>query len=209
MKVAIFDADDPNDAALVNSHWVAEQTIARLGASVGRSVRGTEVTRAAMEQSLADEAITGVVYFGHGNNVELVANGSAVLDRDNLAQARGTWIHAFACMAGNDLAASAKEEGVDAFLGYSARVRVEWDVADLPSELRALLQRLVTVATERLHDGERSTKALRNSVRDAYDDLVAWLDDHAEELSLRVSVGISLLEGLERNAVFVGMSVLE
>ena len=90
------------------------------------------------------------------------------------------WFHAFACLSGHTLCRDAAKAGAAAYLGYCQTVNVTWEVGQLPDELRALLEDLVTTATLQLASGERSRDAIRRRVRDASDLLLVWLDTNEE-----------------------------
>lgn len=199
MTVVILDADrtdDPEDKALENSHWVAEQ-IAAVLVSPTITIRGEALTRGRLEEALRDAQHAGVVYCGHGRDGELRQCGEALLDITNLEQIGARWFHAFACNSGNRLALSAGPF-VAAYLGYHRPVIVEWTVDGLPDEVRAILRDIVTAATLNLESGVRSRSAVRRRVRDAYDAWIAWREDHDgdEDLPLLDRMGLSALSRL-------------
>ncbi|MEZ4393344.1 MAG: hypothetical protein R3A48_19840 [Polyangiales bacterium] len=206
MSVVILDADAPDDEALENSHWVAEQTARSLEPL--RVLRGEAVTRESTEATLQDSAVTGVVYCGHGRDDALVAPAGPVLDAANLHLVGPRWIHAFACNSGNVLSVSARREGVGAYLGYNRPVNVEWTVDELPPEVVEILREIVTAASIALHRGERSRRAIRRMIRERYDAWVRWRDgDEAGAVSMRDHMGLSALARLYDSLEFDGTLV--
>lgn len=191
MTVVVFDAWHPDDAALLNSHQVAEWTAERLTPDV-RVLDGEAVTRGTVADAMADPATTGGVFCGHGSDRALwsvagAATRESVLDLQNLADVGLHWFHAFACLSGNGLALSAAREGVAAYAGYNVKVVVEFTTETLPPELAALLRTAVTVTTVQLHQGQRSRRALRLEVRAATRRLRQWLLDHQSMCLRRMS----------------------
>ncbi len=199
MTVLVLDADlpgDPDDRALENSHWVAEQIAAAL-ASPTSTIRGVELTRARVDAELGSDAHTGVVYCGHGRDGELHQCREVLLDLANLECVGQRWFHAFACNSGNRLALSAASQ-VSAYLGYHRPVIVEWTVEGLPDEVLIILRDIVTAATLDLESGVRSRSKIRRRVRDAYDAWIAWREDHEgdQDLPLLDRMGLSALSRL-------------
>ncbi len=199
MTVLVLDADlpgDPEDKALENSHWVAEQIAAALRSPTS-TIRGEALTRERVEAELGDDAHTGVVYCGHGRDGELHQRGEVLLDLANVALVSQRWFHAFACNSGNRLALSAGSQ-VSAYLGYHRPVIVEWTVDGLPDDVRAILRDIVTAATIDLESGVRSRSRIRRRVRDAYDAWILWREDHDgdQDLPLLDRMGLSALSRL-------------
>jgi len=197
MKVCILDAWGPEDAALVNSHWVAERTFAVLRRTLQDAViiveSGDTLDRNRAEARLAEDH-DGFAYFGHGrdhvlyrftddSNPELPREKRPpipILGTEQIALLGRRWFHAFACLSGNMLCKHAEAAGASAYLGYRVTVNVEWDPNKLPEELGLLLEELVTAATLRLAASERSRMKIRRHVREISDRLLDWLDTHEE-----------------------------
>jgi len=185
----VLDAWDPEDPALVNSHWVAERSIeallrARPDAEI-KVVAGEGLDRTAVRDELPGQH-EGFAYFGHGREHVLYRrlddfkNPVPIFGIEEVRVLGARWFHAFACLSGDTLCRDAASAGAAAYLGYRVTVNVEWEVPQLPDELRLLLQDLVTVATLELALGQRSRDAIRRRVREASDRLVDWLDTHEE-----------------------------
>lgn len=222
MKFCVLDAWNADDPALINSHWVAERTAVALerefrGAAIA-VVAGDEVDAARVTSELEAPHL-GFAYFGHGSQRALYrtrdASGRPVplVGPEQLGLLRDRWFHAFACLSGDSLCHDAAHAGAAAYLGYAVPVVVEWEDASLPDELRVLLERLVTAATLQLAHGERSRSRIRELVRAASDELVAWLEVHDEayvSLDLRQILGLYALASLlHRELVLEGRAVRE
>jgi|GEM_PF-3263343 len=193
MKVCILDAWSSEDAALVNSHWVAvktEASLRRMFKAVDITVMsGPAVDRGCAEARLA-ESHDGFAYFGHGrehvlyrctddSNPDLPREKREpipIVGLEQITLLGPRWFHAFACLSGTSLCTHAANAGVSAYLGYCVKVNVTWDPAILPEELRQLLEELVTAATLQLVSGERSRVAIRRQVRHISDRLLDWVD---------------------------------
>lgn len=220
MMVCVLDAWDPEDPALVNSHWVAEQSTQALlkthpNAEI-KVVAGEELDRLSAEAELS-QPHEGFAYFGHGREHVLYRcsddseNPVPIIGVEQVRLIGARWFHAFACLSGGSLCRDAASSGAAAYLGYCVAVNVEWEVAPLPDELRVLLQDLVTVATLQLAQGERSRDAIRRRVREASDQLVDWLDineDAVASIHWKELVGLKLLANiLHRNLELEGHAV--
>jgi hypothetical protein len=159
MNLCIIDAWLPEESALVNSHWVAEQTVLALqrhhpDLKLG-ILASEDITPASVHAALGQE-YEGFAYFGHGNENALRHNRQTIIGREQVLLLRARWFHAFACLSGEFLGQDALDSGAAAYLGYAVAVIVEWDPSQLPDELRALLTELVTAATLQLAGGVRS-----------------------------------------------------
>lgn len=139
----VVSPERPDDEALAVTAWIARETIAR--APIAPAIlAGAGAVRAAFERHLADVAgPAGLAFFGHGSEDRLfdadrpaLANGPALLDRDNVGRLRGFWVHAFACWSGRQLAAHADRAGGRgcswAISGHSRRRRWEFPPSRLP-----------------------------------------------------------------------------
>ncbi|HSO00198.1 MAG TPA: hypothetical protein VLS89_18025 [Candidatus Nanopelagicales bacterium] len=208
VDVCVLDAWHPEDPALVNSHWIAEQNIAALRrACPGAAlviISGADVDRASVEAELS-KPHEGFVYLGHGREHVLYRcrdeSGEPVpiVGIEQVRLLGDRWFHAFACLSGHTLCRDAANAGAGAYLGYRVAVTVEWDVPQLPDELRVLLEDLVTAATLELTLGQRSRSAIRRRVRDASDRLLDWLDSHehaVEMLHWKDLTGLQMLASL-------------
>lgn len=188
MRVCLLDAWSGDDEALVNSHQVAVWTRDSLEAA-GVAVAAIEgdVDRARVEAALAEPGCDGFAYFGHGRERCLYRqlDGDevpvALIDEDNLPLVNTRWFHAFACLSGLGLGASAAAHRIGCYVGYAVKVNVGWSDDGLPDSLRALLIELVTCASRLLARGERSSDGLRRAVREASDALLTWWDEHPDE----------------------------
>lgn len=179
------------DGALVNARWVAAQTEARSPAP-SCIVDGAAATRAALEEALTQHGdAVGLALFRHGDDAAVYgADDEPALDADN---ARGEWVHAFACRTGRQLALDAASRGVRCYLGYSVSLLVGWSIEALPPDLRARLAGLVVAATAALLRGVRSRRALQREVSDAADDLVDWINTNAPDDHLGLGVLADML----------------
>lgn len=188
MTVRVFDAWDPNDPALVNSHQVALWTVQRLGGATVREA--ADVTAANVARDLADGSHEGFVFCGHGSDRALWGVGThereAVFDTHSLEAIGARWFHAFACLSGNGLAVTAPRENVGVYAGYNVKVVVEFTIGALPEGLEPLLVDAVTATTRALASStrDRPTVERRTVVRDvrvASRRLRAWLLAHQRQ----------------------------
>lgn len=217
MSVCILDAWHPDDPALLNSHWVAEQTteVLRRGRPylAVDSLSGEAVDPTTVSAAL-DRPYAGFAYYGHGCEHLLYHRGRVpLLGREQVHRLGARWFHAFACLSGDTLCQDALEGGAAAYLGYRVRVILDWDPTRLPDELRERLIALITAATLQLVDGVRSTDAIRRHVRAASDRLVEWMIDH-EDAALTMDsqdwMGLHALASLlERQLVLKGVAVTD
>lgn len=223
MKICVLDAWNPEDPALVNSHWVAERTVAALihadpGAAI-EVISAAEVTLARAEMELLRDH-DAFAYFGHGRKHLLYrckdeANEPVpIVGVDQVRGIGARWFHAFACLSGETLCHDAAAAGAAAYLGYSVVVVVEWDVPPLPDELRVLLEDLVTIATLQLAAGQRSRNTIRRQVREASNQILEWLDLNEEEACAEINwpelTGLKMLANLlHQKLVLEGSSVVD
>jgi hypothetical protein len=208
LSICLIDAWRPGDPALANSHWIAEQTAHALGHALPHEPL-TILENALVDRSTVEAALTvrhdGYAYFGHGRDHLLYRDKDEsrrdpdgnplpipLIDRTNVRLIGARWFHAFACLTGMTLCHDAADASVAAYLGYHDAVIVEWDIPELPDELRALLAELVTTATLQLASGERSQSTIYRHVRDASNRLIDWYDQHQDDLSIseRAIVGL-------------------
>jgi hypothetical protein len=189
MRLCLLDAWHPEDPALVNSHWVAEQTGAALRRAdpgvVLEVLSGDEVTLASVAAQMALPH-AGFAYFGHGREHLLYRTKDEagqpvpIVGLEQVDAIGPRWFHAFACLSGETLCHDAAAARAGAYLGYRVTVVVEWDVPMLPEPARLLLEDLVTSATLQLAAGQRSRDAIRRQVRAVSDRLLDWLDTNEE-----------------------------
>ncbi len=66
----------------------------------------------------------GVFYFGHGSPDAWVLNEGAIrlVDADNIGAAKGAFVVAMACFSGLELASSAIDAGVRAYVGFTRKL---------------------------------------------------------------------------------------
>jgi hypothetical protein len=214
MTVCILDVWHPDDSALVNSHWVAEQTHEVL---VEQRFEVQIVAGAIDRERIRSELITthdGFAFFGHGRDHLLYARRDErerpipLIDGIDVSLVAARWFHAFACRSGNTLAINALDAGIAAYLGYRVAVNVEWEPFQLPAEITVLLRELVTIATIRLALGERSTMALRRAVRDVAVRLCEAVDFHRDALELRHLMGLNAFaNSMHQDLVLEGTEV--
>lgn len=179
--IVVFAACD--DEATRCSHWVAQRTRARLVAELNAAVTvldGPAATRDALGHTLSGDA-AGLAFFGHGDPDGLYAASGAVLDVHNLNLLRDRWAHAFACRAGEQLAAEAVAAGATCFAGYRSRLLLQWEPEDIPEPIRDDFVRLVTQTTLELARGVRDIALLLRAAADAQARIMAWCDDHPDE----------------------------
>jgi hypothetical protein len=175
----IFATLKPEDMALRNSYWMAQQTI-RLALDQPHVIEQDAAIRATLEAALVDEELRGVALFGHGRkHAVLGSDGSEALNADNIRLVGARWVHALACFTGDGLAPAAAAH-VDLYVGYKIALVVEWDIEILPTELQELLSCLVTTTTFALLSGLRAKADLQRRASAAADDLVAWLIANTE-----------------------------
>lgn len=216
MKVAILDAWLPGDPALVNSHWVAEQThdvLVEHAAGFEVVVAVAHIDRETIRAELT-KPHDGFAYFGHGRDCVLYQRCDAenkpvpLLDRNDISLVGPRWFHAFACLSGNTLAFEAVDLEVAAYLGYNIAVNVEWEPLRLPAEVAARLRDLVTTATIMLALGERSRQAIGRNVREAANRLQGAVHSHRAQLELRHIMGLNALaNSLHRDMQLQGTEV--
>lgn len=186
MMWVVFAAWREDDKALWNSHWVARQTLRRIQEPANVLEREAAV-REALESALREPAVEGLALFGHGcPHAAFGSDRCEALDARNLELVKDKWVHAFACLTGEELALSATSAEI--FVGYNTSLVVEWSVEDLPPELRELLAKLVTVTTAALFEGVRDKKELQRRAENAADDVALWLNENMPEGSLGVGV---------------------
>jgi hypothetical protein len=216
MKVCILDAWDPEDPALVNSHWVAEQTYAVL-------LEHTEASEIKVVADAIDRAIirvelngshNGFVFLGHGRDHVLFQRcderGKPIplIDATDAPFVGPRWFHAFACLSGNTLAFNALDAGIAAYLGYRVAVNVEWEPLQLPAEIIMVLRDLVTAATMKLALGERSTEVIRPDVRSIAVRLRKVIRYHRDALELKHLMGLRAFANLlHKDLVLEGTEV--
>ncbi|WP_437959163.1 hypothetical protein WME76_05615 [Sorangium sp. So ce119] len=187
-RFLVFAAWTPEDAALWNSRWMAEQTIRLAAEAEAVAVKGDHAVREMLESALEDSALEGVALFGHGlAHAVMGSDAREALDATNAARVGPRWAHAMACNTGVALVpACAAHAGL--FVGYDVRLIVEWTVEELPDALRELLARLVTATTLGLLAGVRARTDLQRRAAAAADELTAWVIENAEDGYLGVLV---------------------
>lgn len=187
-RFLVFAAWTPEDAALWNSRWMAEQTIRLAAGAEAVAVQGDAAVRGTLESALEDGALEGVALFGHGLPHAVVGSDAReALDPGNAACVGPRWAHATACNTGIALVpACAGHPGL--FVGYDVRLIVAWTVEELPDALRELLARLVTATTLGLLAGVRARTDLQRRAAAAADELTAWVIENAEDGYLGVLV---------------------
>jgi hypothetical protein len=199
--ILLFDAYTPGDAALENSHWMAERTRERLGDDA-TTLTYPDAVRVNLESHLGAEGLRGLTVFGHGDpgrlHTELRmqyregsraaradaskagaiygSDDAPALDIENLHLLRGLWCHALACNVGLSLAHRAIEPGALCFVAYETSLTPEFETDTLPHALRSRLETLVTTTTLNLHAGLRGEIELKGRIKEAIDELGAWLD---------------------------------
>lgn len=200
-EILLFDGYIPGDAALENSHWIAERTRERLGANA-TMLTHPDAVRGNLESRLGAEGLRGLAVFGHGDSGRLHtalrmqhreerhtahaessvagavygSDDEPALDLDNLHLLRGLWCHALACNVGLSLAHRAIAHGASCFVAYETSLTPEYETDSLPPALRSHLETLVTATTLGLHAGVREEAALKRRVLDAIDALETWID---------------------------------
>lgn len=200
--VLLFDGYVPGDAALENSHWVAERTRERLGEEAVM-LTFPEAVRAKMMLHLGGNELRGLAVFGHGDAgylhtahriqhqepadrrriLDETSEAGAVygcdhepaLDIDNVHLLKGRWCHALACCVGLSLADRAIAAGAAVFVAYQTSLTPEYDAGSLPSGLRSRVAALVTMTTTNLHAGVHEEIALRARVQETIEELESWL----------------------------------
>jgi hypothetical protein len=133
MKICLFDAWHEGDPALINSHWVAEQTAVALAhldpGAVLKVIASEHVTLITVEAELA-QPHDGFAYFGHGREHLLYLRRDdrgepiPVLGAEQVKAIGDRWFHAFACLSGETLCREAAAAGAAAYLGYRVKVVV-------------------------------------------------------------------------------------
>jgi len=170
----VFAPSRSDDDALLNSAWIAKQTIARAPRPPA-VIDGTGAVRAALEAHVqANPELSGFAFFGHGASDRLFdanrspadPHGSAAVDTENVHLLRGCWIHAFACLSGMRLATRAVVLGAALYVGYQRSLDVGWTVP--PPAEREFID-MVTCVTIALLEGERDERKLKSIVSGAVD----------------------------------------
>jgi hypothetical protein len=163
---------------LVCARWVAQQTQLRLQQEGVMPVmlEGSKATRVALEKALPQD---GIAFFAHGTEHSIAGCGEDLLDRENLPQFGGVWIHAFACFTGVELAKIAVEDAnVPIFIGYNIQLVVDWSPEAIPAALLPDFIRLCTEITSLLSLGVRNKKLLQQAVYELSDRVILWLGEH-------------------------------
>ena len=200
-EVLLFDGYIPGDAALDNSHWIAERTRERLG-DAATTLTHPDAVRRNLESRLGAEGLRGLAVFGHGDSGRLHtalrkqhsqdmraaraesseagavygSDDEPALDLDNLHLLQGLWCHALACNVGLSLAHRAIALGASCFVAYETSLTPEYETDSLPPALRFHLEALVTATTLGLHAGIREETVLKRRILDVIDALETWLD---------------------------------
>ncbi len=191
-----------DDEALANAHWIATQTRGLLPPPA-RFIDGSSATRAVLEAVCAlhgDDV--GLALFAHGDQAAVYgADDEPALDGANV---RASWVHAFACRTGIQLASEAAARGVGCYLGYNVSLLVGWSIEALHPELRTRLAGLVVAASAALLHGERSRRALVREVSDVADALVDWINTYAPDEHIGLGV---LADMLVDRVVLTGSAV--
>jgi hypothetical protein len=176
----IFAAWNPDDTALWNSFWIAEQT-ARLTAEPALRLEREAAVRTGLESALADSELRGVALFGHGRpHAVMGSDGHEALDAANVALISGRWAHAIACNTGQELALAAAVHA-DIFVGYNVALIVGWTLENRPGELRDRLARMVTATTLALLEGVRAKTELMRRAAAAADEVTEWLLENTDD----------------------------
>ena len=171
-----------HDGATRSSHWIALRTHERLATEVKirlTLLEGHGATRQELERTMTSE-VEGLAFFGHGTPHGLYANGMTVLDSQNLSIVRGSWVHAFACRAGIELAAQATAAGAICFVGYQCGLLIEWEPEDIPEPIIDDFIHFVTETTVGLSRGVYDKHALCASVMDSQARIMEWCDANPE-----------------------------
>lgn len=179
-RLLLFAPWTADDAALLNSRWMAEQT-ARLCDSSTALLDGDRAVREGLEAALDERDTVGVALFGHGGRHAVMgADGREAFDAGNAERLGARWAHLVACNTGHELVPScASHPGF--FVGYDVPLVAEWTIEELPEDLQEHLARLVTATTFALLAGERAKPALQRSASEAADALLDWLNDSAPD----------------------------
>lgn len=208
LDVIVSPADDES---LEMAHWFAvanADSLATLGHQVV-TLYGQDATRTNLECVLP--GATGLAIFTHGSDPQpnagfrarggplpppslsgaLSAGGrSQLLDPDNLASARGRWVHAFACRSAA-MIPDALQAGVSVFVGYRVALNAEWRPDPMPSELGILVRSAATLVSVAVAKGI-SEADIGRALREAVDDVIDWLDGvpiDEEPPGLRILIG--------------------
>lgn len=220
LQVCIFDAwhpegGDPDDP-LINSHWIALETIARLReADLGvEHVSGASFDRADVRAAVADGAYAGFMYFGHGREHVLYRDTQGPQQRpipllaiEDLLAIRRRFFVAFACLSGQELGMAAPSAGVGAYLGYRVPISVNWTLERLPADLVAMLSDLTTQGSCLVATGERSRSVVRARVRELSDRILDHLDRESLEHDADQWGLVLLATSLHRDLVLEGVDV--
>jgi hypothetical protein len=170
----VFAPSRTGDDALLNSAWIAAQTIAS-APHPPAVIEGSGAVRAALEAHVrATPELSGLAFFGHGARDRLFdasrspadPDGPAAIDTENVHLLRGCWIHAFACLSGVTLAERAVVLGATIYVGYRRPLDVGWTVP--PPAEREFIE-MVTCVTLALLAGERDERKLLGAVSRAVD----------------------------------------
>lgn len=180
MSVLLFAPS--GDEPLRGTRWIAEQTGARL-ASVGlvsHALFDRDATRAQLEEHLATHA-TGLVAVCHGGRTQLLGTDRApVLDEHNAHHTSGKWVHAIACLSGQELARIAVDRGATCFAAYVVSLILEWDPDGIAAPIREAFSRLVTGVSLSLALGERDLSRLLSAILPDQEAVIAWCDQHPD-----------------------------
>jgi hypothetical protein len=101
-------------------------------------------TRAQVDHALEPNSL--LVYFGHGGNEGLGADGDRLIDAENIERLRGGIVAAMSCCSASRLGQIAVEKGVSAFIGFE-------DILPVYPEPTSALSVCVTGALRQLAHG--------------------------------------------------------
>lgn len=226
MRVCVFDAWHPDtrdpDDPLVNSHWVAGETIARLRDMGIATVEmaGAEFTRGEVLAALARVDHDGFMYFGHGSAHLLFRETEGarkvpipLVAREDLEAVGRRFFVAFACLSGEELGMAAAAAGVSAYLGYRQPIVVSWTHERLPRSVVTTLSELTTEGSCMVASGTRSRSEIRARMRALSDALLEQLDILAQSDSFELATAdhwaLVLLAGcLHEHFVLEGVDVV-
>jgi hypothetical protein len=203
--IVVFGPHAPNDPALTNSRWIAQQHISRLTATT-TPVVDRDATRSRLEAALASVSVGGIALCGHGDGGKARfalmtqhhnhddnwhqrygetsefgavygSDDEPAFDHENLELAVNRWVHAVTCeMGASPLRDMAVGRGVLAFAAYEVRLVPEFDLMTLPVPALAVLAQLVTSTTEHMAQGCFDRAILAETAYKLNLSLLDWLD---------------------------------
>lgn len=183
-KGILFVAPRAEDPTRAEQEWMAAENEKALRALDWDLVKleAGDAHRQALERAASDTR-DGCVFVAHGrlgstvrkvNDAIMGADGSPALDSENADLFAGAWIHALVCHGGTELAAQVVHRGARCFAGYRGPLLVEWNISEIPVQIREHLSALIASTTTLLARGICEQNTLRKHAQMHADEILSW-----------------------------------